>query len=40
MTDRKNVKIATDTYEELRGEKREMETWDSFFRRLLYEADD
>ena len=37
---RKNVKIAEDTYEDLREEKREMETWDSMFRRLLREADD
>jgi len=37
MTDRKNLKIAEDTYEELREEKRQMETWDSFFRRLLRE---
>jgi predicted CopG family antitoxin len=37
MTDRKNLKIAEDTYEELSEEKRQMETWDSFFRRLLRE---
>ena len=37
---RKNLKIAEDTYEELRDEKRDMETWDSMFRRLLREADD
>ena len=36
MTDtRKNLKIAEDTYDELRDEKRDMETWDSMFRRLL-----
>ena len=40
MSDRKNVKIAEDTYDDLREEKREMETWDSMFRRLLREADD
>jgi len=37
MTDRKNLKIAEDTYEELKDEKRQMETWDSFLRRLLRE---
>jgi len=37
MSDRKNLKIAPDTYEELRDEKRDMETWDSMFRRLLRE---
>jgi len=37
MSDRKNLKIAEDTYEELRDEKRDMETWDSMFRRLLRE---
>ena len=40
MTARKNLKIAEDTYEDLREEKRDMETWDSMFRRLLREADD
>ena len=35
MTERKNVKIASDTYDDLREEKRDMETWDSMFRRLL-----
>lgn len=35
MTDRKNLKIAEDTYNDLREEKRDMETWDSMFRRLL-----
>ena len=35
---RKNLKINGDTYEELREEKRQMETWDSFFRRLLRDA--
>ena len=39
MTERKNLKIAADTYEELREEKRQMETWDSMFRRLLSERD-
>lgn len=40
MTDRKNLKIAADTYDLLKDEKRDMETWDSFYRRLLREADD
>jgi hypothetical protein len=39
MTDRKNLKIAEDTYDDLREEKRAMETWDSMFQRLLREAD-
>ena len=38
MTDRKNVKITEDTYDDLREAKREMETWDSMFRRLLREG--
>ena len=38
MSDRKNLKIATDTYDDLREEKRDMETWDSMFRRLMREA--
>jgi len=38
MTDRKNLKIAADTYDLLKEEKRDMETWDSMFRRLLREA--
>ena len=37
MSKRKNLKIAEDTYEDLREEKRDMETWDSMFRRLLRE---
>ena len=39
MTKRKNLKIAEDTYDELRDEKRDMETWDSMFRRLIRESD-
>ena len=35
MSDRKNLKIAEDTYDDLRDEKRPMETWDSMLRRLL-----
>ena len=38
MTERKNLKIAQDTYDDLSEEKRDMETWDSMFRRLLREA--
>ena len=37
MSNRKNLKIAEDTYEDLVAEKRDMETWDSMFRRLLNE---
>ena len=35
---RKNLKIAPDTYDELKDEKRDMETWDSMFRRLMRES--
>ena len=38
MSKRKNLKIAEDTYEDLREEKRDMDTWDSMFRRLLREG--
>ena len=38
MTNRKNLKINEDTHEELKAEKRPMETWDSMFRRLLREG--
>ena len=40
MTNRKNLKIAPDTYDDLRDEKRDMETWDSMFRRLMRESAD
>lgn len=40
MTERKNLKIAPDTYDDLRAEKRDMETWDSLLRRLVREASD
>ena len=40
MSNRKNLKIAEDTYDNLREEKRDMETWDSKFRRLIREAND
>lgn len=36
---RKNLKIAEDTYNDLRAEKRDMETWDAMLRRLLSERD-
>ena len=39
MTERKNLKIATDTYDDLREEKRDMETWDSMLRRLLRDGE-
>ena len=39
MAKRKNLKIAEETYDDLREEKRDMETWDSMFRRLLRDAD-
>ena len=38
MSKRKNLKIAEDTYDDLKNEKRPMETWDSMFRRLIQEA--
>ena len=40
MSKRKNLKIAEDTYDDLRDEKRDMETWDSMFRRLMRESAD
>ena len=36
---RKNLKINEDTYDDLREEKRDMETWDSMLRRLLREGE-
>ena len=39
MTERKNLKIAKDTYDDLKDEKRDMETWDSMLRRLMRESD-
>ena len=38
MSNRKNLKIAEDTYDDLRDEKRPMETWDSMLRRLMREG--
>ena len=40
MSKRKNLKIAEDTYDDLKDEKRDMETWDSMFRRLMRESTD
>ena len=40
MSNRKNLKIAEDTYDELKDEKRDMETWDSMFRRLMRDGGD
>ena len=37
---RKNLKINEDAYDELKEEKREMETWDSYPRRLQRDAED
>lgn len=39
MTERKNLKISEETYELLREEKRDYETWDGFFRRMLKDDD-
>ena len=38
MTNRQNLKITEDTYGDLKDAKRDMETWDSMFRRLLNET--
>lgn len=40
MSDRKNLKIDTETYGNLRDAKRTHETWNHFFNRLLRERDD
>ena len=40
MSNRKNLKIAPDTYDQLKDEKRPMETWDSMFQRLLRDRGD
>jgi len=39
MADRKNLKINKSTYERLRGEKGEYETWDGALNRLLDERE-
>jgi len=38
MADRRNVKMAIDTWKMLKRDKREAETWDSYLRRLYTEA--
>lgn len=35
MTDRKNLKVTEDTYDLLREEKGQYETWDGFFHRVF-----
>ena len=40
MTDRKNIKIDVKTYERLREEKGQDETWDGALNRMLDEIDD
>jgi hypothetical protein len=38
--ERKNLKMRQDTFDLLKKGKRDMETWDSYLRRLRREADD
>jgi hypothetical protein len=38
MTDRKNLKIEQETYDLLREEKGQYETWDGFFHRLVEDS--
>ena len=40
MTNRKNIKIDVKTYERLREEKGQYETWDGALNRILDEIDD
>ena len=40
MTERKNLKIDVETYERLREEKGQYETWDGALNRMLDELDD
>ena len=40
MTERKNLKIDVKTYERLREEKGQYETWDGALNRMLDELDD
>jgi hypothetical protein len=35
VTDRKNLKVSPDTYQMLRDEKGQYETWDGFFHRVF-----
>jgi len=39
MTDRKNLKVQPETFEALRAEKRDYETWDGLMVRLLEERE-
>ena len=40
MTERKNLKIDVETYDRLREEKGQYETWDGALNRMLDELDD
>ena len=40
MSERKNLKIDVETYERLREEKGQYETWDGALNRILDELDD
>ena len=40
MTERKNLKIDVETYERLREEKGQYETWDGALNRMMDELDD
>ena len=40
MSERKNLKIDVETYERLREEKGQYETWDGALNRMLDELDD
>ena len=40
MTERKNLKIDVETYERLREEKGQYETWDGALNRMLDEIDE
>ena len=40
MTERKNLKIEVETYDRLREEKGQYETWDGALNRMLDEIDD
>lgn len=40
MSDRKNLKISETTYERLREEKEQFETWDGMLNRLIDQQDD
>ena len=40
MADRRNLKIALDTWTMLKADKRDTETWDSYLRRMHREAFD